>query len=163
MQEVTFTPEELVNVMTQLKGTRQEAVAVGKKYGLPAYRVDMFRTMLGYTRERPEPRPQELKDKVIELYDDNPESSAYSLFQQHKEELPGVTYQYFYKIVRDSGRETNRKRNFWTPIKDKRLIYLREEKKMTFVAIAEYFGRKPNIVQLHYSKLKKREVKKNET
>ena len=156
----TFTPKKLYGIMTQLKGPRTEAVAVGRKYGLEAYRVDMLRSLLGYTSKRPEPRSQAIKDKVLELYDMNPESSAYSLFKIHQEELPGVTYQDFYKIVRESGRETNRKRNFWTPIKEKRLIYLREEKKMTFVAIAEYFGRKPNIIQLKYSKMKKKEGKK---
>ena len=150
----TFTVQELCEIIPQLNGTRQEAIEIGNKHGLNPRYVDWFRSLVGFSDPVPPPKTQEEIDKVIKCFEDHPDESAYQLFIKYNKELHLNCYQQFYAILRKHGIEGNRKRDYWTPIKDKQLLYLRDTKKYSYPMIAKIMeGKTVNALQFRYYKL----------
>lgn len=152
-----FTEKQLMAILPKLKGEHAQAIKNGLAAGLKKFHIDMLRTILGYTQKAYDKIDQKTIQKAIQLYDENPDLSAYQLWKKYGKKIGICDYQKYYAILRKAGIDTNRKRCFWTKFKDARLIEAREKKKMTFEQIARLFNneRKQNAIQLHYAKLKK--------
>lgn len=156
----TLTVKELQDVLPKLEGDRHDAEEVGKKAGLNLYAVDVLRCILGFTHDKAKPISQETKDKLIGIFNDNPEKSIYQIYREYKDKL-GIKggYQTYYAIIRKAGLECNRKRDYWSVFKDKKLIHLREVEKLSFGQIQLQFpGRTRNALMQRYEKLKRKGV-----
>lgn len=154
----TLTVKELQDVLPKLEGDRHDAEEVGKKAGLNLYAVDVLRCILGFTHDKAKPISQETKDKLIGIFNDNPEKSIYQIYREYKDKL-GIKggYQTYYAIIRKAGLECNRKRDYWSVFKDKKLIHLREVEKLSFGQIQLQFpGRTRNALMQRYEKLKRK-------
>ena len=154
----TLTVKELQDVLPKLEGDRHDAEEVGKKAGLNLYAVDVLRCILGFTHDKAKPISQETKDKLIGIFNDNPEKSIYQIYREYKDKL-GIKggYQTYYAIIRKAGLECNRKRDYWSVFKDKKLIHLREVEKLSFGRIQLQFpGRTKNALMQRYEKLKRK-------
>ena len=154
----TLTVKELQDVLPKLEGDRHDAEEVGKKAGLNLYAVDVLRCILGFTHDKAKPISQEIKDKLIGIFNDNPEKSIYQIYREYKDKL-GIKggYQTYYAIIRKAGLECNRKRDYWSVFKDKKLIHLREVEKLSFGQIQLQFpGRTRNALMQRYEKLKRK-------
>lgn len=154
----TLTVKELQDVLPKLEGDRHDAEEVGKKAGLNLYAVDVLRCILGFTHDKAKPISQEIKDKLIGIFNDNPEKSIYQIYREYKDKL-GIKggYQTYYAIIRKAGLECNRKRDYWSVFKDKKLIHLREVEKLSFGQIQLQFpGRTKNALMQRYEKLKRK-------
>ncbi len=154
----TLTVKELQDVLPKLEGDRHDAEEVGKKAGLNLYAVDVLRCILGFTHDKAKPISQETKDKLIGIFNDNPEKSIYQIYSEYKDKL-GIKggYQTYYAIIRKAGLECNRKRDYWSVFKDKKLIHLREVEKLSFGQIQLQFpGRTKNALMQRYEKLKRK-------
>lgn len=154
----TLTVKELQDVLPKLEGDRHDAEEVGKKAGLNLYAVDVLRCILGFTHDKAKPISQETKDKLIGIFNDNPEKSIYQIYREYKDKL-GIKggYQTYYAIIRKAGLECNRKRDYWSVFKDKKLIHLREVEKLSFGQIQLQFpGRTKNALMQRYEKLKRK-------
>ena len=69
---------------------------------------------------------------------------------------PAKIPQTYYAIIRKAGLECNRKRNYWTVFKDKRLIYMHEVQKLSFREIQKQFPeRTKSALEQRYEKLKR--------
>ena len=153
----TYTVKELQGLLPKLEGERSKAVELGKKMGMRRYIVDILRGLLGFTATTPAKIPQEKIDKLIKVFNDNPEKSLYQIFREYKENI-GLSggYQTYYAIIRKAGLECNRKRNYWTVFKDKKLIHLHEVEKLSFREIQKQFPeRTKSALEQRYEKLKK--------
>ena len=153
----TLTVKELQDVLPKLEGDRHDAEEVGKKAGLNLHAVDVLRCILGFTHDKAKPISQETKDKLIGIFNDNPEKSLYQIFREYKDKI-GLSsgYQNYYAIIRKAGLECNRKRNYWTVFKDKRLIYMHEVQKLSFREIQKQFPeRTKSALEKRYEKLKR--------
>lgn len=151
----TFSIPELIDFLPKLQCTRSEALKLAAQYNLHPRITDTLRSILGFTENVPEVLSQEVKDKAIKLYLDNPDKSAYRLFVENRDTIGLSDYQSFYHILKNNGIETNRKRDYWTKIKDKKLLYLRDTKKLSFPKIHEQMPeRTVNALQFRYYKLK---------
>lgn len=156
----TLSVQELQVLLPRLEGDRTEAVKIGKDAGLNLYAVDVLRCILGFTHDKAKPISQEVKDKLIEIFNDNPDKSIYQIYREYKDEL-GIKggYQTYYAIIRKAGIECNRKRNYWSVFKDKKLIHLHEVEKMSFREIQKQFPeRTKSALEQRYEKLKRKEV-----
>ena len=154
----TYTVKELTDLLPKLEGERTKAIAIGEKIGMRAYIIDILRGLLGFTGETAARIPQEKIDRLIEVYKDNPEKSLYTIYREYKDEI-GLDggYQSYYAIIRKAGLECNRKRNYWSVFKDKKLIYLREVEKLSFAKIREQFPeRTKGALEQRYEKLKRK-------
>lgn len=154
----TLTVKELQDVLPKLEGDRHDAEEVGKKAGLNLYAVDVLRCILGFTHDKAKPISQEIKDKLIGIFNDNPEKSIYQIYREYKDKL-GIKggCQTYYAIIRKAGLECNRKRDYWSVFKDKKLIHLREVEKLSFGQIQLQFpGRTKNALMQRYEKLKRK-------
>lgn len=156
----TLSVKELQALLPRLEGDRTEAAKIGKDAGLNLYAVDTLRHILGFTHDKAKPIPQEVKDKLIEIFNDNPDKSIYQIYREYKDELViKGGYQTYYDIIRKAGLECNRKRNYWSVFKDKKLVYLREVEKLSFGQIQLQFPeRTRNALMQHYEKLKRKEA-----
>lgn len=153
----TYTVQELQELLPKLEGDRTAAQALGKKMGMRIYIIDLLRGLLGFTATTPAKIPQEKIDKLIKVFNDNPEKSLYQIFREYKDKI-GLSggYQTYYAIIRKAGLECNRKRNYWTVFKDKRLIYMHEVKKLSFREIQKQFPeRTKSALEQRYEKLKR--------
>ena len=153
----TYTVKELQGLLPKLEGDRSKAVELGKKMGMRRYIVDILRGLLGFTATAPAKIPQEKIDKLIKVFNDNPEKSLYQIFREYKDNI-GISggYQTYYAIIRKAGLECNRKRNYWTIFKDKKLIHLHEVEKLSFREIQKQFPeRTKSALEQRYEKLKK--------
>lgn len=153
----TYTVKELQGLLPKLEGDRSKAVELGKKMGMRRYIVDILRGLLGFTATAPAKIPQEKIDKLIKVFNDNPEKSLYQIFREYKDNI-GLSggYQTYYAIIRKAGLECNRKRNYWTVFKDKKLIHLHEVEKLSFREIQKQFPeRTKSALEQRYEKLKK--------
>lgn len=153
----TYTVKELQELLPMLEGERSKAVELGKKMGMRRYIVDILRGLLGFTAEAPARIPQEKIDRLIKIYNENPEKSLYQIYREYKDEL-GLDggYQSYYAIIRKAGLECNRKRNYWSVFKDKKLVYLHEVEKLSFREIQKQFPeRTKSALEQRYEKLKK--------
>ena len=153
----TYTVKELQGLLPKLEGERSKAVELGKKMGMRRYIVDILRGLLGFTATTPAKIPQEKIDKLIKVFNDNPEKSLYQIFREYKENI-GLSggYQTYYAIIRKAGLECNRKRNYWTVFKDKKLIHLHEVEKLSVREIQKQFPeRTKSALEQRYEKLKK--------
>lgn len=153
----TYTVKELQELLPKLEGERSKAVELGKKMGMRRYIVDILRGLLGFTATTPAKIPQEKIDKLIKVFKDNPEKSLYQIFREYKDNI-GLSggYQTYYAIIRKAGLECNRKRNYWTVFKDKKLIHLHEVEKLSFREIQKQFPeRTKSALEQRYEKLKK--------
>lgn len=131
----TFSVKEIQDLLPQLECDRDSAHRIGQKIGIPAHCIDTLRSLLGFTAVTNDIIPQSILDKVVEIFKKNPDKSAYELFKEHNHELHLSCYQKFYEILRRRGIDSNRKRDYWSTFKDKKLIDLRENKKMSFPQI----------------------------
>ena len=153
----TLTVKELQDVLPKLEGDRHDAEEVGKKAGLNLYAVDVLRCILGFTHDKAKPISQETKDKLIGIFNDNPEKSIYQIYREYKDKL-GIKggYQTYYAIIRKAGLECNRKRDYWSTFKDKKLVYLHEVQKLSFREIQKQFPeRTKSALEQRYEKLKR--------
>ena len=153
----TYTVKELTDLLPKLEGDRSKAIAIGEKIGMRAYTIDILRGLLGFTGVTPARRSQEKIDRLIEVYNENPEKSLYAIYREYKDEI-GLDggYQSYYAIIRKAGLECNRKRNYWTVFKDKRLIYMHEVQKLSFLEIQKQFPeRTKSALEQRYEKLKR--------
>lgn len=151
----TLTIEELTALLPKLNCSREEARKVAKENDIHERVIDMLRSLLGYTQFVPGFLSQETIDKAIQLFLDNPDKSAYRLFIENKDTIGFTDYQKYYQILRKNGIDPNRKRDYWTPIKDKKLLYLRDVQKLSFPKIREQMpDRTVNALQFRYYKLK---------
>lgn len=153
----TLTVKELQDVLPKLEGDRHDAEEVGKKAGLNLYAVDVLRCILGFTHDKAKPISQETKDKLIGIFNDNPEKSIYQIYREYNDKL-GIKggYQTYYAIIRKAGLECNRKRDYWSTFKDKKLVYLHEVKKLSFGQIQLQFPeRTRSALMQRYEKLKR--------
>ena len=153
----TYTVKELQGLLPKLEGDRSKAVELGKKMGMRRYIVDILRGLLGFTATAPAKISQEKIDKLIKVFNDNPEKSLYQIFREYKDNI-GISggYQTYYAIIRKAGLECNRKRNYWTVFKDKKLIHLHEVEKLSFREIQKQFPeRTKSALEQRYEKLKK--------
>jgi hypothetical protein len=124
---------------------------------MAVHAVDTLRGLLGFTAKTPERIPQEKIDKLIEVFEDNPEKSLYQIYREYKDKLGLLGgYQTYYAIIRKAGLECNRKRNYWSVFKDKKLIHLREVEKLSFREIQKQFPeRTKSALEQRYEKLKR--------
>jgi hypothetical protein len=153
----TYTVKELQDFLTKLDCDRVKAIELGKKIGMAVHAVDTLRGLLGFTAKTPERIPQEKIDKLIEVFEDNPEKSLYQIYREYKDKLGLLGgYQTYYAIIRKAGLECNRKRNYWSVFKDKKLIHLREVEKLSFREIQKQFPeRTKSALEQRYEKLKR--------
>ena len=150
----TLTVKQLQSLLPQLEGERSKALELGKKMGIREYIVDILRGLLGFTADTPARIPQEKIDRLITVYNENPEKSLY----QNDIELDGG-YQSYYAIIRKAGLECNRKRNYWSVFKDRQLLHLRNDKHLSFGEIQKQMpGRTKNALMQRYEKLMKKEA-----
>ena len=156
----TYTVKELQDFLTKLDCDRAKAIELGKKIGMAAHAVDTLRGLLGFTAKTPERIPQEKIDRLIEVFKDNPDKSLYQIYREYKDKLGLLGgYQTYYAIIRKAGLECNRKRNYWTVFKDRKLLFLRDEQKLSFAKIQEQFpDRTRNAIMQRYEKLKRKEA-----
>jgi hypothetical protein len=154
----TYTVKELQDFLTKLDCDRAKAIELGKKIGMAAHAVDTLRGLLGFTAKTPERIPQEKIDRLIEVFKDNPEKSLYQIYREYKDKLGLLGgYQTYYAIIRKAGLECNRKRNYWSVFKDKKLVYLHEVEKLSFGQIQLQFPeRTRNALMQRYEKLKRK-------
>ena len=154
----TYTVKELQDFLTKLDCDRAKAIELGKKIGMAVHAVDTLRGLLGFTAKTPERIPQEKIDKLIEVFENNPEKSLYQIYREYKDKLGLLGgYQTYYAIIRKAGLECNRKRNYWSVFKDKKLIHLREVEKLSFGQIQLQFPeRTRNALMQRYEKLKRK-------
>lgn len=155
-----FTIPELAKVIPLLKGDRKQAMETAKANGIvsPCF-VDALRQLVGYTEPRHDRYTPEQVQQIIDLFEANPNKSVYRIFMENKDSVCASDYQAMYRILKMNGYDVNRKRNFWTPIKDKRLIYMRDVQHLPWKDIVAYFGgestgRTKGNVTLRYYKLK---------
>ena len=102
----TYTVQELQELLPKLEGDRTAAQALGKKMGMRIYIIDLLRGLLGFTATTPAKIPQEKIDKLIKVFNDNPEKSLYQIFREYKDKI-GLSggYQTYYAIIRKAGLE----------------------------------------------------------
>lgn len=156
----TLTVKELQELLPRLECGRAEALEIGKKIGVRDYIIDILRGLLGFTATMPPRIPKEKIDRLIEVYQNEPEKSLYQIYREYKDEL-GLDggYQSYYAIIRKAGLECNRKRNYWTVFKDKQLLHLRNDKHLSFSEIQKQMpGRTKNAIMQRYEKIMKKEV-----
>ena len=154
----TLTVKELQELLPRLECGRAEALEIGKKIGVRDYIIDILRGLLGFTATMPPRIPKEKIDRLIEVYQNEPEKSLYQIYRDYKDEL-GLDggYQSYYAIVRKAGLECNRKRNYWTVFKDKQLLHLRNDKHLSFSEIQKQMpGRTKNALMQRYEKITKK-------
>lgn len=153
----TYTVKELQDFLTKLDCDRVKAIELGKKIGMAVHAVDTLRGLLGFTAETPERIPQEKIDRLIEVFEGNPDKSLYQIYREYKDKLGLLGgYQTYYAIIRKAGLECNRKRNYWSVFKDKKLIHLREVEKLSFREIQKQFPeRTKSALEQRYEKLKR--------
>jgi len=152
----TFTVKELQDLLPKIEGLdREQAMKLANKIGMIPAKMDCLRTLLGFTKFSPPMNSYKEKDEeIIKLYLDHPGESAYSLFKKFGKQMKITDYQYFYKVLRRNKIESNRKRDFWTPIKEKKLLLERDVNKRQWKEIAQMLGKNRSSVQSHYYKLK---------
>lgn len=153
----TYTVKELHDLLPKLEGDRSKALELGKNMGIREYIIDILRGLLGFTANTPARIPQEKIDALIKVYEENPEKSLYQIYREYKNEL-GLDggYQSYYAIIRKAGLECNRKRNYWSVFKDKKLVYLHEVEKLSFREIQKQFPeRTKGALEQRYEKIKK--------
>lgn len=156
----TLTVKELSDLLPKLEGERSKALDLGKKIGMSVHAIDMLRGLLGFTATMPEMIPQEKIDKLIKVYEGNPDKSLYTIYREYKDEI-GLNggYQSYYAIIRKAGLECNRKRNYWSVFKDRQLLHLRNDKHLSFGEIQKQMpGRTKNALMQRYEKLKRKGV-----
>lgn len=156
----TYTVQELQELLSKLEGDRSKALELGNKMGIREYIIDILRGLLGFTANTPARIPQEKIDALIKVYEENPEKSLYQIYREYKNEI-GLDggYQSYYAIIRKAGLECNRKRNYWSVFKDKKLVYLHEVEKLSFREIQKQFPeRTKSALEQRYEKLKKETV-----
>lgn len=154
----TYTVKELQDFLTKLDCDRPKALELGRKIGMSVHAIDMLRGLLGFTAETPDRIPQEKIDRLIEVFEGNPEKSLYQIYREYKDKLGLLGgYQTYYAIIRKAGLECNRKRNYWSVFKDKKLIHLRDVEKLSFGQIQLQFPeRTKNALMQRYEKLKRK-------
>ena len=154
----TYTVKELQDFLTKLDCDRAKAIELGKKIGMAVHAVDTLRGLLGFTAKTPERIPQEKIDKLIEVFENNPEKSLYQIYREYKDKLGLLGgYQTYYAIIRKAGLECNRKRNYWSVFKDKKLVHLHEVEKLSFGQIQLQFPeRTRSALMQRYEKLKRK-------
>lgn len=153
----TYTVKELQGLLPKLEGDRSKVLELGKKMGIREYVIDILRGLLGFTADTPARIPQEKIDRLVKVYVENPEKSLYQIYREYKDEL-GLDggCQSYYAIIRKAGLECNRKRNYWSVFKDKKLVYLHEVEKLSFREIQKQFpDRTKSALEQRYDKLKK--------
>lgn len=151
----TFAVKELQDLLPRLDCDREEALKIGESIGMTKHVVDTLRSLLGFTKKTPDIIPESTLDRVVEIFLDNPDKSAYELFREYNGELKLACYQKFYEILRRRGIDSNRKRDYWSVFKDKKLLDLRDNKKMTYPQIHEIMPERTiSALQLRYAKLK---------
>lgn len=154
----TYTVKELQDFLTKLDCDRHKALELGKKIGMSVHAIDTLRGLLGFTAKTPDRIPQEKIDKLIGIFNDNPEKSIYQIYREYKDKL-GIKggYQTYYAIIRKAGLECNRKRDYWSTFKDKKLVYLHEVEKLSFGQIQLQFPeRTRSALMQRYEKLKRK-------
>ena len=154
----TYSVEEIQGLLPKLEGDRTTALELGKSMGLRAYVIDILRGLLGFTGEAHGKIPQEKIDRLIEVFEDNPEKSLYQIYREFKDKLGLLGgHQAYYAIIRKAGLECNRKRNYWSVFKDKKLIHLHDVEKLSFREIQKQFPeRTKSALEQRYEKLKRK-------
>lgn len=150
----TFSVKEIQDLLPKLECPREDAMKIGESIGMTRHAIDTLRSLLGFTQKTPDIIPEETMDRVVEIFQDNPDKSAYELFREYNGELKLACYQKFYEILRRRGIECNRKRDYWSVFKDKKLLDLRDNKKMSFPEIHKMMPeRSIGALQLRHAKL----------
>lgn len=144
------TEEKVLEFYRALNGNRQHDTEVGKAYGLNRHQIDTLRLIFNKVEYHTTYITEETKDKVVDLY-----QSGVSLKIIQKE--IGCSASQVYYILND--RVERNRHEFWSPIKEKRLVYLREEKKLTWREIAANLGKSLNACHEKYKIIKRKRAK----
>ena len=151
----TLTVKELQDLLPKLDCDRNKALEIGFTLGLKRHTIDTLRSVLGFTQKTADIIPEETLNRVVEIFKDNPDKSAYQLYKEYNGELHLRGYQKFYEILRRKNIECNRKRDYWDIFRDKRLLDLRDNKKLTYPQIHKLMPEKSeNALQFRYATLK---------
>lgn|GEM_PF-5084578 len=127
--------KELLELYRSLTGIRRQDIQLCKKFNIHETTLDYFRTLCGKVAEQRPPIKESVKDKVIKLYNQGvPITEIKKRVYGDKMKQGSI-----YHILKSSGIEVNRAKTY-IKIQLMRCIDMRENKKMTFREIGNYFG-----------------------
>lgn len=110
----------------------------------------MLRRVIGKTNFFPD-HDEDFYNKVLYLYDNDESLTGNAIGK-----ILGIDPSYVYQILERNGRDVHRVQGWWTPIKIKRLIYLRDVKKMTWPQIGLALDKSDACCQAKYAYEKKK-------
>lgn len=148
-----MTEQELLDFIHQLNGERVHDQALGKKYGLTRFATDIIRSLMGKVSEH---YVRNSREKIESVIKDYLAGMAITEIGKKYDMAAGSVFD----TLKRNGIEVNRHSDFWTPIKCKKLVYLREVQKKTFPQIASELGKSSFCCQWKYRDIKKKALEK---
>lgn len=146
-----FTPitedDKILALIHEFNGHKKHDDEVGRQHGLSQFQTSVLRQVFGKTEFVTKWHPQELKDAVVKAYEDG--ETAVKIAKDNNISISAV-----YGVLTSMGVERNR-RDFWTPIKTKQLVYLRDNQKLSWVEIGQIMGRTFKCCYAKYAHMKR--------
>lgn len=131
-----MTIDELVTMCNEFHGkTVKECEAIGNKYGVCRRHVDVLRHLLCITLPKAPLLDKNFIQQIKDLWNSDPNITGYDIGRKLN-----YSYQTVYKILRRLGYNTNRKRENWTVFSARRLLYARNNLKMSWSKVPAYVG-----------------------
>lgn len=147
------TDQELLDFAHSLTGVRKHDEALGKKLGMSRFQISVFRQMLGKIEYERKTIPNENRQDIISDYKDG--MATLDIAAKY-----GMSVSAVYGVL-ERGHCDRDRRDFWTPIKCKQLIHMRDVKKMQWKDIGMALGRSLQCVQQKYTSMKRQSASGN--
>lgn len=141
-----ITDEEILDFVHSLTADRRADEAVCMARGFTKFQASVLRKIFGKVTNPCIRHSSEVKSKVIELYKDGMAIRDIAATANLQESS-------IYSILDGCNVERNRN-DFWSPIKEKKLLHLHDVMRQTWPNIAMQMGRSVQIVHRKYVQLK---------
>lgn len=151
------TDEEILEFVHSLNGERKHDQEICIARGMPRFVGDVMRRIFGKVKNPKKLHSKEFKEKVIAEYKEGRPVNQIA-------EDNGLTPAGIYSILHLNGIETERWHP-WSKIKKMKLVHMRDEQKLTWREIGQYFEKTPTACHLQYQYIKgiqPRQRRKNE-
>lgn len=150
-REIPFVPfqsdQEILDFVHALTGDRKADTAVGKARGLNDFQISVLRQVFGKSGPaNTKFVSDEVREQIIEQYKDG-------VNVQEISKNFDVSVSRIYDFLAKAKCDRNR-RDFWTPIKERGLMQMRDKKHMMWKDIARFFGKTINCVERKYKYMK---------
>lgn len=144
------TEEKVLEFFRGLTGKRKEDMAFGRSYGLNNHQIDTLRIVFNKVEFHTALLDENTVVKVCEMYK---EGVAINDIKN----AVGMSMSTIYYIL--NKRVERNRHDFWTPIKEKKLVYLKEVQKKKWREIGMKLGRSMNACCEKYKQIRRKREK----